>query len=84
MKSTLARLLWLEATLAVVAGAALTVTLLWPDWIELTFGIDPDGGSGAAEWIVALSSAAICAACALAARYSLHMRRGLGGARGEI
>jgi hypothetical protein len=38
----------------------LALTVLWPDWIELAFGVDPDGGSGALEW--ALVALAVCAA----------------------
>jgi hypothetical protein len=28
------------------------VTLAWRDWIEFLFRADPDGQSGAAEWLV--------------------------------
>ena len=27
-------------------------TLLWKDWIEIVFDIDPDAGSGALEWAI--------------------------------
>jgi hypothetical protein len=43
---------WLEAGLAGVAGVLAVVTLLWRDWIELVFGVDPDGGNGSVEWLV--------------------------------
>jgi hypothetical protein len=40
------------------------LTLAVPDWIEVLFGIEPDGGSGEAEWMIvlALAGAAVLAA----------------------
>ena len=44
--------------LAGACGALLfVVTLVWPDWIELVFGADPDVGDGSAEWL--LTAAAV-------------------------
>ena len=42
----------LRVELALLACCALLTvgTLLWPDWLELAFGVDPDGGGGAVEW----------------------------------
>src|SRR5512133_3551884 len=48
---------WLEVTLAIASGATLLVTLSWHDWIEIAFGVDPDGGSGSLEWLVVVSIA---------------------------
>jgi hypothetical protein len=42
----------IETGLAVVAGALAVVTLFWPTWIETLFGVEPDAGSGEAEWWV--------------------------------
>ncbi len=33
-------------------GVALAATVAWPEWIEELSGLSPDGGSGAAEWLV--------------------------------
>ena len=49
------------------ASLLLLMTLVWTEWIEIVFRVDPDRGSGRAEWlIVALASAAsvIFAICA--------------------
>lgn len=43
---------WAEAGLAGLTAFFLALTLLWSEWIEAVFRVDPDGGSGAAEWAV--------------------------------
>lgn len=30
----------------------MVLSLAWPDWIEALFGVNPDHGSGATEWLV--------------------------------
>jgi hypothetical protein len=42
----------LRSALAAVFIALLVVTSLWPDWLERTIGLEVDGGSGDAEWLV--------------------------------
>jgi len=42
----------LELIAAAVTGLAAVVTAIVPDWIEEVFHIDPDGGDGAAEWLI--------------------------------
>jgi hypothetical protein len=49
------RLFRLEVGLAVASALLCLLTLLWKDWIEVVFRIDPDRGSGALEWLVALA-----------------------------
>lgn len=43
----------MEAALAILALALFVLTLLLPEWIELLWGVNPDGGSGALEWGIA-------------------------------
>lgn len=53
----------IETTLSVLFGGLAIMTAFWPDWIEAVFRVDPDGGDGAAEWliVVVLGVAAIAA-----------------------
>ena len=51
-----------------MSTALLVVTLVWPDWIELVFHIDPDEGSGALEWLIVALVATVAIACFALAR----------------
>jgi hypothetical protein len=60
---------WTEVALGIVSVGLLVVTLVWKDWLEIVFKIDPDAGSGALEWlIVGLSFALAVTFFALAQR----------------
>jgi hypothetical protein len=50
----------LEALLALATTVATGLTLVAPQWIEALLGVDPDGGSGSAEWAVVAGLAALC------------------------
>jgi hypothetical protein len=58
----------IEAAMAVVFAIWAGITLIWPDWIETTIGVDPDSGSGTAEWAVIIVLAAIAVVAAALAR----------------
>jgi hypothetical protein len=67
-----------EATLGAIFAVLAIVTTLSRSWIESTTGLDPDGGSGATEWmIVAAFAVSALAAAALAG----HEHRKLRAAR---
>ena len=56
-----------EAGLAVAFAVMVFITLLWPNWIEIVFGVDPDYGSGELEWgLVAILGVVMVTCSALA------------------
>jgi len=57
-----------EVIIAASAAGLGVLTLFWRDWIE-AFGIDPDNGSGAAEWYLVGGLFAVAAVLAVVARY---------------
>jgi hypothetical protein len=50
----------IDFALAGLSSLALIATLLWRDWIEVAFRIDPDHGDGSLEWTI-VNFAAIAA-----------------------
>jgi hypothetical protein len=65
-----------EGVVAVLSALLAMVTLVWPQWIELLTGADPDGGNGSLEWAVVGGLAAIAlVSSALALREVRTMHR---------
>lgn len=58
----------IETALSVVSAALLLLTLLWKEWIEIVFRVDPDGGSGALEWAIVAAMLALTVAFGALAR----------------
>jgi hypothetical protein len=52
MRKALRGRFWLETGMALVTGILFVITLLWHDWIEIIFTVDPDQGSGLLEWLI--------------------------------
>src|SRR6267378_990695 len=42
----------LEVGLAILSVLLFVATPLWPEWIEIVFGVDPDYGNGSIEWLI--------------------------------
>ena len=59
---------WFEVMLAGAAFLAAMITLVWNDWIEAVFGIDPDHHSGSAEWMVVAGCLVLAVASSVLAR----------------
>lgn len=62
------RRFWIESLLAALSAILSVVTVVWHDWIEIGFGVDPDHGSGALEWLIVALAAATAVAFAVIAR----------------
>jgi len=66
---------WIEVVCGTAGLFLLALTLVSHEWIELIFGVDPDGGSGAVEVALPLALLAIVAA---SSRMAIHeWRRGV-------
>jgi hypothetical protein len=61
-------LLALDIALAVIFAGTLVATVFWPDWIELVFGAEPDGGIGQSEWTIVATSGLLALASIIVAR----------------
>jgi hypothetical protein len=70
---------WVQISCAVLFGIALAAALIDPEWIE-AFGIDPDNGSGALEWGLALALGVLCVAFCLAGARTWRRARAAGAA----
>jgi hypothetical protein len=64
----LRRRFWVEILLGGSAGVLAIVTLLWRDWIEIVFGVDPDEGNGSIEWLVVVTLLVISVGLFVSAR----------------
>lgn len=54
--------------MAALFALAAVATMIWPTWIESLTKLEPDGGSGEAEWRLVILLGLIAMVAALAAR----------------
>lgn len=69
MRRALKRRFWIETSIAVVTGVMFVLTLVWHDWIELIFNVDPDQGSGLLEWLIVGALLVVTITLLVLARY---------------
>jgi len=60
---------WLEVGGALFSSILAVATLVTHEWIEIVFGVDPDGGSGIWEWAIVLASVSMTVILSALARY---------------
>ena len=65
---------WIESAMAGVTGLLSAATVAWHDWIEIIFGVDPDHGNGALEWLFVAAMAAAAVSFAALARAEWRAR----------
>ena len=61
MRKDLRTRFWVEAALSSLTAGLLILTLATPEWVELLFGVAPDGGDGSLEWWLVTALAVITA-----------------------
>jgi hypothetical protein len=69
MRTALRARFWLETGMAIVTGILFVITLVWHDWIEIIFNVDPDQGSGLLEWLIVRALLVVTIAFFILARY---------------
>lgn len=70
---------WVELAAGTASMIMVAVTSLWPQWIEVVFGLAPDAGSGETEWGLTVGLCIFAVVMFVAAR--LEWRRITGAAR---
>jgi hypothetical protein len=66
---------WIEAGLSALSFLFLVLTLVWHDWIEIVFGVDPDHHNGSLEWIIVAVCATVTITLGVLARIEFHRPR---------
>ncbi len=75
MRNVLRRRFWLETGLAIVTSIVFVLTVVQRDWIEIVFGVDPDSGSGALEWLIVAALLVVTITLFTLASYELRRAR---------
>jgi len=66
---------WIETALGTLTAALAIITLVWHDWVEVAFKVDPDQFSGSFEWMIVAVSALLTVGFAFLARYEWRRAR---------
>jgi hypothetical protein len=74
MENRLRRRFRIETALFALSIVAFAATIVWPQWIEIVFGFEPDGGSGELELLVAFAFAAFAVAAGASGLRTRHRR----------
>jgi hypothetical protein len=61
--------------LAALSGVLASATVVWRDWIEVVFGVDPDRHSGALEWAIVAALVVGALGCGVLARSAWRTAR---------
>lgn len=55
MRKQVRRRFWTEAGMAAASAILLLLTIVWSNWIELVFRMDPDHNSGSLERFIVIT-----------------------------
>ena len=62
-----------ESAAALAFATFAVLTIVWRDWVEIVFRIDPDHHSGALEWLIVGITFALAVGLAFGARHEWRM-----------
>lgn len=72
MRRNIRRLFWIETGLAAISGLLALITPVFPGWIELVSGWDPDQYDGSFERLIIIGLFVTAVALAVAAVFELQ------------
>lgn len=59
---------WVTLSAGVLSALLFVLTLITREWIEVLFGVDPDGGDGSLEWALVVGTGLVAVTCLAWAR----------------
>lgn len=76
MHSAVRRQYWAALVVGGLGAVLAVLTLITREWIEIVFGVDPDGGNGGLEWAIVVVTAVTAIVCLGYARVEWRRARG--------
>jgi len=67
--------MWMETAIATMGAFLFLLTLVWHDWIEALFRVDPDHGNGALEVVIPAGLFVLTIVLGLLARRDWRVRQ---------